>query len=253
MGSPPAGPQRSEFAMAPTVRHACLSDRGLTHADNEDRWLADPDLGLYAVADGMADARPSQVTVDLLPRLVRHRFGTVPGLGDARAAAALRAVVTEVSERVRDLGCGGSTLVLALVRGPQALLAHLGDSRIYLLRGGQLRQLTSDHSFVQEMVYQGMMSVEEARRRRSNGGPTRFVGMNGEAVADIGPLDLRPGDRLLLCSDGLTGMLDDDRLRSALVAGPAPADVCRRLVAEANAAGGHDNITALVLDYLGSS
>ena len=155
--------------------------------------------------------------------------------------------IDELSEAVRDPGSTGSTIVLVLVRGRRALVAHLGDSRVYLFRAGRLRRLTRDHSHVEEMVDRGLLTPEEAARSRSNGGPTRYLGMWGEPEADLTLLDLLPGDRLLLCSDGLTGMLADDELAVILGQEPSPAGACRRLIDAANAAGGLDNITALVL------
>src|SRR5207237_871086 len=107
----------------------------------------------------------------------------------------------------------GATLVLALLRGDKALLAHLGDSRGYLLRSGELEPLTRDHSYMQELVDRGVVSAEEAAAASSNGGPNRYLGMSGTAQPDIQIFDLCEGDRLLLCSDGLTAMLTDDGIR----------------------------------------
>jgi protein phosphatase len=230
-----------------TITHACLSDPGRTHADNQDRWLADPEGGLYAVADGMADERPAQQIVERLPALLRCRLAGVAGLHEPGAAEQVRAALVELNAEVRDPEITGSTLVLALVHDRRALIAHLGDSRVYLFREDTLHRLTRDHSWVQEMLDAGTLTPEEAAETRSNGGPTRFIGMWGEPVADVCPLELRSGDRLLLCSDGLTGMLTDTDLLVILRKSPLPADACRRLVAAANAAGGEDNITALVV------
>lgn len=233
--------------MASPILHACLSDPGRTHAANEDRWLADPDHGLYVVADGMADERPAQLAIDRLPELLVRRLAGLDDAGDPRAEEAVRATLAEVSEEARDLDTTGSTVVLALVRGRRALLAHLGDSRIYLFRQGRLRQLTRDHSLLREMVDRGELTPEEAAAAKYNGGPTRFLGMWGEPDADVSVLDLQPGDRLLLCSDGLTAMLSDEELGRTLAREAAPAEACRHLIDQANAAGGADNITALVL------
>ena len=142
----------------------------------------------------------------------------------------------------------GATLVVALVRDQYALLAHLGDSRIYFMRDEQMEPLTRDHSRVEEFVGLGKLTREEADQLRDNGGPTRFIGMTDKAVAEARLIELRAGDRLLLCSDGLTAMLDDMTIARNLSAHPNPTIACRALVDAANAAGGEDNITVLIID-----
>jgi PPM family protein phosphatase len=233
--------------MSTFITHACLSDRGLTHTGNEDRWFADPAKGVYLVADGMADERPAQVIVDLLPGLLRKKLTGVISLADPRAARQVQAAVTVVSELVRERIHAGSTLVLVLVRMHRALVAHLGDSRVYLFRKNALEALTRDHSLVEEEIDRGVLTRAEAARLQFNGGPTRFIGMWGEPEVGVRVVGLQAGDRLLLCSDGLTGMLRDEEIAAILRGYPVPADACARLVAAANAAGGKDNITALVL------
>jgi protein phosphatase len=237
------------------VRHAVVCDRGRTHHTNEDRWLADAAFGLYAVADGMADAIAPQLAVDHLPGLVRAAFGDTPDLATAEAAPRLRVVVQSLNDLIRQkgeeiaglFGCVGSTLVLALVDGRRALLAHLGDSRAYLMRTGTLEPMTRDHSHVTAMLDAGRLTEEEAARCRWNGGPTRFLGMAGTAESDVRALELTAGDQLLLCSDGLPYMLRDEEIAAVMGGRTGPAETCRRLVEAANAAGGCDNITALVI------
>jgi protein phosphatase len=141
----------------------------------------------------------------------------------------------------------GTTLVLALTRRGLVLVAHLGDSRAYLCRGGMLRALTRDHSFAQEMIDRRELEAETAELRRWNGGPTRFVGMPHTPAADVRVLPWASGDRLLLCSDGLTGELNDETIRAVLCEPWPPERTCKELLDRANAAGGHDNITAAVL------
>jgi protein phosphatase len=243
-------------------RHAGLSDIGHVRADNQDRWAADPALGLYVVADGMggaaAGALAAQVVVETLPPLLRQRLHGVADLGAPVAADCLAGALAELSERVRagshgrpDLDGMGSTVVLALVRGTEALVAHLGDSRAYLLRDGRLELLTRDHSLAQLLVDCGEIAPEDAGLHPGRAQLTRYVGMPGEALPEVTSLSLRPGDRLLLCSDGLTTMLDDNLIRTILASRAGPDETCRRLVASANAAGGRDNITALVVDAAG--
>jgi PPM family protein phosphatase len=234
-----------------TVSHAALSDAGRTHDDNEDRWLADPARGLYLVSDGMAEAVSPQIVVDTLPGLLDSALAGVKDLTDPKAADGLRAAMAQVSRKVREVSASrfdmlGATVVLALVRGGHALVAHLGDSRAYLLRGGALERLTRDHSQLEMLIALGWIKPEEASGR-GNGGPTRYAGMRADAEADVRVLELRPGDRLLLCSDGLTEMLDDDELPPLLAPPLTPEQACGRLVAAANQAGGNDNITVVVV------
>src|SRR5207249_3770581 len=143
-----------------TTRHALLSDRGLRHAGNEDRACADPGRGLYLVSDGMAEAKSSQLAVDFLPDLLAADAPPDADLTQPEVAARVKRTIAAVSRRVRDarrkdLEIVGATLVLALVRGGHALLAHLGDSRIYRWRAGGLERLTRDHSRLQRMVELG--------------------------------------------------------------------------------------------------
>src|SRR5262249_5529235 len=151
----------------------------------------------------MADERPAQMIVDRLPGLLHKKLGGMSELNDPRTGRQVQAAITVVSEQVRERMTGGSTLVLVLVRGRRALVAHLGDSRVYLLCKGDLEALTRDHSYVEEEIERGVLTRAEADRLQFNGGPTRFVGMWGEPEAGQRLLDLQPGDRLLLCSDGL--------------------------------------------------
>ena len=137
--------------------------------------------------------------------------------------------------------------MLALIRGNEALLAHLGDSRIYRHRAGQFEQLTRDHSVVQQKLDRGEIQPNEAFLARTMSGPTRFLGMPGKAVAEVGLVDLVVGDRLLLCSDGLPAMLFDDEMLAICNKWPDLDQVCHHLVNAANVAGGHDNISVVVI------
>jgi protein phosphatase len=233
------------------VSHAALSDRGRTHDTNQDRWLIQPELGLHLVADGMSEDISPQLVVDTLPGLLETALTGVEDLTDPRAPDGVRAAIAQVSRKVyaeseKRYDMLGATVVLALVRGGHALVAHLGDSRAYLLREGELHPLTRDHSKLEHYIALGWIRPEEAIWR-GNGGPTRYAGMRADAEADVCLLEVRPGDRLLLCSDGLTEMLDDDELTPLLAPPLTPEWACERLVAAANKAGGKDNITVVVV------
>jgi protein phosphatase len=240
----------------PTITFACLTDPGRTHSRNDDRWYADPGFGLFIVSDGMAVAEPPQLVVDLLPGLIQDRLGAEPNPLDESAAAAIRPAIAEVSEQIHAtaleqpesgwLGLG-ATVAVAVVHWPHALLAHLGDSRIYLHRGGRLEAMTRDHSFVEYLVETGKLTRAQVTRTTFNGGPTRFAGMADEAVAETRLVELHEGDRLLLCSDGLPCMLDDAAIQDIMNAHLETQAACRALVDAATEAGGEDNITVIVV------
>jgi protein phosphatase len=237
------------------IRHAAGTDPGLHHRRNEDRYYAHEGRGLYFVTDGMANEVTPHFILETLPLEVRDQFEGVDDLTGPEPADGLQTLLRRLNDQIRkqrlDLwgsgGAVGATLVLALVRGGHALLAHLGDSRAYLQRAGRLEQLTRDHSLVQNQLDRGELTPAEVVLARTRSGPTRFIGMPGRATADVQLVALQPGDRLLLCSDGLTDMLLDDDIAAVLAKPGELAVTCERLVAAANAAGGHDNITVLLL------
>src|SRR5262249_19953763 len=219
-----------------------------------DRHYSHPERGLYFVTDGMANEVTPHFVLETLPLLIRDEFAGVEDLSGPEPPDKMQSVLAALNEQVRhqrlDLwgdGMIGATLVLALVRGGQALLAHLGDSRIYLHRAGRLEQLTRDHSTVQRMLDSGQITAAEAILARCQGGPTRYIGMPGHAAAGISLLPLEPGDRLLLCSDGLPDMLLEDDILAVLKKSPELDTACQCLVAAANAAAGPHHIPPLLI------
>ncbi|MGH3976345.1 MAG: PP2C family protein-serine/threonine phosphatase [Pseudonocardiaceae bacterium] len=241
-------------------RWAGLSDRGRVRERNEDRWSVDGDLGLFVVSDGMG-GRPagevaSEVVVATLPTLVATHFGAAPDLAAPDATQRLGTVLTELSTGLREgsqdmpqLAGMGATAVVALVNQATALIAHIGDSRAYLWRARSLNRLTRDHSLAQALADAGAITEQQAAGHPGRGQLTRHIGMAGQAWPDTRRVILDATDRLLLCSDGLTSMLDDSRIQEILNGCPDPHHACRTLIEAANDAGGTDNITVLVVTH----
>lgn len=240
--------------------HAGLSDRGRVRGRNEDRWTADAERGLFVVSDGIGGAAAgelaSEIVVEALPALIFERLYGLENPAGPETVERVTAAIAELSDDLRKQSAGklglqgmGATVVVALVEDRAALIAHMGDSRAYLWREHTIKLLTRDHSLVQALLDAGETTVEQAADHPARGQLTRHVGMQGDPLPDARWLDLRAGDRLLLCTDGLTGMLDDRLLLLTLNEHPDPQGACRALVDAANEAGGTDNITALVVSY----
>ena len=232
-----------------------LSDRGQQREANEDHWLVDLDLGLLLVCDGMGGhvggATASHLAAQAFHEAVelRARAGGLRGrevrrvVGEAAEAASL--AVYDRAEDEPSLAGMGTTLTAAIIVGNRAYVAHVGDSRAYLVRQGVVRQLTEDHSLVQEQVRAGLLTEREARHSRFRNVITRSVGYNREVEVDLMSLSVYPGDIFLLCSDGLTGHVDDETMADILVSAFL-GKAAQLLVDLANYMGGDDNITVVV-------
>jgi serine/threonine protein phosphatase PrpC len=222
-----------------------VTDIGKVRERNEDSYLVEPPV--YAVADGMGGHKGGEVAshlaLDTIERLARRGSGT---LAD-QVRMANRAVY-EQSQLDRAVTGMGTTLTAARIEGEAARLAHVGDSRAYLLRAGTLRRVTEDHTLVNRMVKTGEITTAEADVHPHRNVLTRSLGTEPEVQVDEDVLALMDGDRLVLCSDGLFGMLDEDQIREILETEPDPQKGAERLVRAANRAGGVDNITVVVLD-----
>ena len=222
---------------------------------NEDAFLVRPDLGLVVLADGMGGyaggALASKLTVDAVARSFEEDAQDAPPIASVLAAQA-RAAVLSAHRDVRAVRTGehaqmGSTVVLLAVRGGTAAVAHAGDSRVYLLRAGVLRAVTLDHSFLREVAARAA-NAEELEHMRAQWGHvvTRAVGHGETLSPDVTELALMAGDVLLLCSDGLHGVLEEGEIADALTMF-TPEDACEVLLARAIDAGSRDNVTACVL------
>lgn len=199
---------------------------------------------VVAVADGMGGHAAGEIAS------VKAIEGAV-GPEEATAAQRIRAAndaVLAAAEADRTLAGMGTTLTLAILWPDGRLeIGHVGDSRAYLWRNERLTQLTIDHTFVRELIAQGRLAPEDAETHPRRHMLTRTIGM-GDVRADTLDIHLLPGDRVMLCSDGLTGMVTDETIQRVLASTPVPADAVWSLVEAANAAGGHDNTTVAMVD-----
>lgn len=241
---------------------AAGTDIGRVRKGNEDSFYADANeyRGLFIVADGMGGHAAGEIASQMSVEVISS---DLEELNDLESADALDTVsrslrhanrtVYERSARERDKSGMGSTASVLALADEHYVIGHLGDSRIYLLREGELRQLTHDHSVVQEQLDAGLLTPEEARNHKQGNIITRCVGMGWDVEPDVIEGDVRQGDIFLLASDGLTGMVDDTRLKQLLSSRVAPARIVDALIAEANARGGVDNITAVIVRVHSSS
>ncbi len=229
------------------------SDPGRLREHNQDIFVARPDLGLALLADGMGGTRAGGVAAEIavdaalehLTGALKHGPLTGEHLGAAVKAANSR--VVGMSNAVSAYRGMGTTLVAAAINGPKGYIAHVGDSRAYRMRGRALRQVTKDHSLVQEWVDAGVISEDEARTAPNRNVITRAIGAKPSVQADVTEIDVADDDTLLMCSDGLTGMLADDEIASALTETADLADAAATLVKAANRAGGTDNVTVVLI------
>lgn len=240
------------------VSFAAKSDSGLKRVRNEDAYGAFPAYGVWCVADGMGGGQDGSLASSTAVRFVENYLKSFPPLETSCYAIddvvdAVREATNEASEflfdRAKRMGLKGCATTFACVcldgaHPAAAFVLHAGDSRVYRLRGGELRQVTKDHSLSEAM------GVDESRLSRAlRSMITRGVGVEEEVVLETTPVDLSEGDLLLLCTDGLTRMVPDDTIRTALSAGSDCDEQVSSLVASANVAGGVDNVTVVVLRF----
>jgi PPM family protein phosphatase len=224
---------------------AAVTDPGRRRRGNEDAFVREPPL--FAIADGMGGAQAGEVASRLAAAVLRDATGadlTEPRLVEL-IQEANRRVFRRSSEDETTSGMG-TTMTVALVDGDSIIFAHVGDSRAYRVRAGELEQLTEDHSLVGELVRSGRLSAEEAEVHPQRSVITRAVGTEPDVDVDTFTVPTQPGDVYLLCSDGLTDMISDREI-SALIDGADDLDrTARELVEAANAGGGEDNITVVL-------
>jgi protein phosphatase len=265
------------------VRSFGLTDKGQVRTSNEDHfliaeltrtlWVRQTSLPqqpthhgrnrghIFLVADGMGGHQAGEVasalTVASIEGFVLHllkRFSNLRATDEQAVLRDFQAALRQADARLfeeaahhPELAGMGTTLTMAFASGWNLFVVHAGDSRCYLFRGGSVRQLTADHTMAQELALRGVIRPEQVRQHQYRHVVTNVLGGNEAGVqAEMHKVSLQTGDVVLLCSDGLTDMLADDHIATILAAEREPQLACRKLVAQANAAGGKDNITAVV-------
>jgi protein phosphatase len=243
-----------------------LTDVGRKRRHNEDAYLLDAERGLFVVADGMgghaAGEVASRITVESIQEYIAATdeqqesswpfgFNSRVSLEGNRLTTAVEKANEKVMRAVQnrpELKGMGTTVVAALFDAERATLVHVGDSRAYLFRDGELRRLTDDHSWVQEQVNAGILSEDEAKSHPLKNVVTRALGGAAHVSVDLIEVPVRRGDRFLLCSDGLTGMVPDEDLFAHFRSEGDLEKTVRQLVDMANDRGGVDNVTAILVE-----
>src|SRR5262245_53504114 len=235
--------------MSALGRSSGLSHPGRRRRRNEDAWVCHPPL--FAVADGMGGARGGEIA----SRVAATALGeNVDGSGEARVVALIQEANRQVYERARedsDASGMGTTITVALSENGIVSIGHVGDSRAYLIRDRKVDQLTEDHSLVAELVRSGRLSPEEAEAHPQRSVITRALGTDPDVDVDTFSVEARPGDLLLICSDGLTTMVDDTEILDVVEQGRSDLDeAAKELIGAANRSGGEDNITVVFFEVV---
>lgn len=240
-----------------------LTDVGRKREKNEDSLLVSPNLGLFMVADGMGGHQggefASKIAVQTVEETIRQiledpeaTISTDDVFNRSDPGEMLRYAIRMASQRIfeeaaRNPGLRGmgTTAVALLVKDDKGFIAHVGDSRAYLVRNEEIKQLTADHSLVAEQLRAGFITPEELKNHKFKNIITRSVGFQNDVEIDLLVRDLEAGDRFLLCSDGLTNLVEDTDLHKIVAKNP-PKEACKKLIDLANKRGGDDNITVVI-------
>ncbi|MFA6033761.1 MAG: Stp1/IreP family PP2C-type Ser/Thr phosphatase, partial [Myxococcota bacterium] len=238
------------------------TDVGKKRKLNEDSFLVDDDIGVYIVADGMGGHAAGEVASSMAVRIIHEELqNRCEKMRNALATGSIEARNEALQEVSRAIGTAcseifavasadetkqgmGTTIVLLFIFGEEAIVAHVGDSRVYLMRDGQCYQLTEDHSLIQEQLRRGMITAEEAKRVTYSNVITKALGIQEGVQSDTLYVELMPGDEFLLCSDGLHGYFTDDELPK-IIGGQDIDAAVGRCIETALERGGKDNITVI--------
>ena len=228
------------------------TDTGRQRDHNEDAFDIQPELGIALLADGMgahsAGEVASEIAISTTSAILRGTAGlSAHDRLETAVQAAHAGILEKAASSTRFQGMG-TTIVAVLLEKQTLTVAHVGDSRLYLLRKGKLSALTRDHSLLQEFIDKGLYSPEEAKEKVARNILTRAVGLEAALKVDISEYGIQSGDRYLLCSDGLYEMVSDENIATVLKNFPKGDACCEELIDHANANGGKDNITVVIID-----
>jgi len=249
-----------------SIEAAGLTDVGLARKHNEDSLFIDVDLGLFVVADGLgghaAGEVASKIVVDQIAEFIDQTANseiTVPiGFGDNlslngnRLKAAIKISDRAITENIvlyPERDTMGSTVVACLIEGKRVAMAHVGDSRAYLLNKDGIRQLTKDHSWIAEQVENGILTAEEAKRHPFRNVITQALGNGSELEIDVQEFEMADSEAIMLCSDGLSGMVSDDQILNIFNQALNIENAVCKLVRKAIENGGEDNISVVIIKY----
>ncbi len=229
---------------------AGLTDAGMVREHNEDAITWNAEQGWAVLADGMGGHNAGEVASAIAVETISEQLGGLSGDADAlvlqQAVEMAHRQIHQQAATQPQLQAMGTTVVALRLQGQTLQYAHVGDSRLYRLRHGELVQLTRDHSLVQELIDEGMLSAEQARSSGQRNVITRALGLEAMVEVALGEDGVLDGDSYLLCSDGLSDRLHDEEI-AAIMGGEALPEVARSLVDAANARGGEDNISVIVI------
>ncbi len=253
------------------IHHAAKSDVGMKRDNNEDNLLVFPEQNLFAVFDGMGGHAAGEVASSIAASEVREFFdftgrdedATWPFKGERersydenRAITAIKLANARIIEQgeqdgaKKNMGTTAAMVHFVERNGPRALVAHVGDSRVYLFRQGQLQRITIDHSLVEEYLRMGKITQEEAKNFPQKNIILRALGQQKQVDVEINVYQPQPGDIFLLCSDGLSGMISDELMQSIVAKNADDLDAAaKKLIDAANANGGVDNVTVILAQY----
>ncbi len=249
------------------IEYFGMTDVGRKRDKNEDSLLVNGDLGVFVVADGMGGHQGGEIasriavkTVeDTISQVVRDPEATIAtdmAFDRSHPGELLKYAIRVASGKIYDEACNtphlkgmGTTVVSLYVKDGKGFVAHAGDSRAYLARDGEMKQITADHSLVAEQLRAGFITRDEIKNHKYKNIITRSVGFQGDVEVDLNQWETKKGDRFLLCSDGLSNLVDEAELKRVLC-GSSPKNACKRLIEAANLKGGDDNITVVIVSIL---